>query len=57
MGCSQNYGPLSVIDCIAAANIQGYQNVTLILNPKRDFGTAKLSHRVALKVAVSVSWV
>ena len=45
------------MDCIAAANIQGYQNVSLILNPKRDFGTAKLSHRVALKVAVSVSWV
>ena len=31
VGCSQNYGPPSVIDYIAAPTISGYKNGTLIL--------------------------
>ena len=31
MACSQNYGPLLVIDSIAAPSIYGYQNGALIL--------------------------
>ena len=38
MGCSQNYGPLWVIDYITAPNIYRYYNGTLVLgttlNPK-----------------------
>ena len=30
VGCSQNYGPLSVMDYITAPNIWGYPNRTLI---------------------------
>ena len=30
-GCSQNYGPISVIDHFTAPNIKGYQSGTLTL--------------------------
>ena len=31
MGCSQNYGPLLVVDYLAAPNAEGYQDGTLSL--------------------------
>ena len=53
LGCSQKYGPLLVLDYIAAANISGYQTGTISLGitpfvGKEAIGTEIIANTIVL---------